>query len=155
MAGLGGDMPGMAVIQCARVETRQRQHGRCRDKPVEQHRYAVPPRRQHGAGDRSQFAAAERRRHGKGIPENVAVKMQAGLDRRALARKAAIIDAGAAAGPASRAAAEQCGAQHRRRRGIGDAHLADRQQVAILRHRAVADIDRVQEFIGIHRGRHR
>jgi len=36
--------------------------------------------------------------------------------------------------------------------GVGDAHLADHEQIAILRHGAIADVDRAQEFIGIHGG---
>ena len=58
-----------------------------------------------------------------------------------------IVDPGAAAGPARRAAAEQGRAQRRRRRRIADSHLADGQQVAIVGHRAVAGIDRGEEFV--------
>ena len=83
------------------------------------------------------------------------MKLQRRFDRGALARQPVIVDAGAAAGPAAGAAAEQRRAQHRGRRGVGNAHFADDQQIAILGHRAAAGVDRVEEIFGVHRRGHR
>ncbi len=83
------------------------------------------------------------------------MKLQCRFDRGALARQPVVVDAGATAGPAGRAAAEQRRAQGRGRRGIGYAHFADDQQVAIVRHRVAAGIDRVEEIFGVHRRRNR
>ena len=51
----------------------------------------------------------------------------------------------------ARAAAEQGRAQRRRRRRVRDAHLADRQQVAIIRHGAIAGVDRFEKLVRVHR----
>jgi len=83
------------------------------------------------------------------------MKAERGIDRRALARQSGIVDAGAAAGPARSPAAKQCRAQRRRRGGVGDAHLADREQIAVRRHRSISDVDRAQKFVDVHRGRDR
>ena len=82
-----------------------------------------------------------------------AMMVQRGVDRCALARQPVVVDAGAAAGPARGAAAEQRRAQHRRGRRVGNSHLADGEQIAILRHGAITDIDRAQKFVVIHRRR--
>ena len=109
------------------------------------------PRGEHGAGDRREFAAAQGCGHRQRIAENAAMEMQRGLDRRALARQPVVVDAGAAAGPARRAAAEQGRAQRCRRRRVRDAHLADRQQVAIVGHGAISGVDRFEILVGAHR----
>ncbi|GCC47863.1 hypothetical protein chiPu_0031946, partial [Chiloscyllium punctatum] len=80
---------------------------------------------------------------------------QRGIDRGALAQQAGIVDAGAAAGPARAAPAHQCRAQRRGHRGVGDSHLADHEQIALLRHRAPPGVERDQEVGAIHRRRHR
>ena len=107
----------------------------------------MPPRGEHGACDRRELAAAKRCRHRQRIAENVAMEIQRGLDRRALARQPVVVDAGAAAGPARRAAAEQGRAQHGRRRRVRDTHLADRQQIAIVGHGAIAGVDRFEKLV--------
>jgi hypothetical protein len=79
------------------------------------------------------------------------MEIQCRLDRRALARQPVVVDAGAAAGPARRAAAEQGRAQRCRRRRVRNAHLADRQQIAIVGHGAISGIDRFEVLIRAHR----
>ena len=44
-------------------------------------------------------------------------------------------------------------AERRRRRGIGDAHLTDREQVAVRRHGSISDVDGGKKFVGVHRRR--
>ena len=80
------------------------------------------------------------------------MKIERRLDRRALARQARIVDAGAAAGPAASAAAKQRRTQHRRRGGVGDAHLADREQIAVRRHGPIAEVDGGEKLVDIHAG---
>ena len=51
----------------------------------------------------------------------------------------------------ARAAAEQGRAQHGRRRRVRDTHLADRQQIAIVGHGAIAGVDRFEKLVRVHR----
>ena len=62
------------------------------------------------------------------IVQHAGVPRERAVDDAALARQAVFIDAGAAAGPARAAAAEQCRGDGRRRRGIADAHLAQAER---------------------------
>ncbi len=55
-----------------------------------------------------------------------------------LRAKPVLVDAGAAAGPARAAAAEQGRRDRRRRRGIADAHLAQADEIALRRDRFVS-----------------
>ena len=121
-------------------------------KAVEQHRDALPPRRQRRAEDGGKLAAAERRGDRQRIVEHGGMAGERAVDDRALAREAFIIDAGAAAGPARAAAAEQRRRDRRRRRGIADAHLAQADQIALRRDRVVAGGHRGEEFLLVQRG---
>ena len=69
---------------------------------------------------------------------------------RALAGKAFVVDAGAAAGPGRRTAAEQRRAQRGCRRGVADAHLADCEQIVIRLHGRKADADGRKKFARAH-----
>ena len=53
------------------------------------------------------------------------------VDDVALSRQAVVVDAGAAAGPACAAAAEQGGCDRGRRRGVADAHFAEADEIAL------------------------
>ena len=70
-----------------------------------------------------------------------------GIDHGALARQAVFVDAGAAAGPARAAAAEQSRGDGRRRGGVADAHFAEANEIAVRRNRAVAGCHRGEEFL--------
>ena len=63
-----------------------------------------------------------------------------------LRAKPVLVDAGAAAGPARAAAAEQSRRDRRRRGGIADAHLAETDEIAVRRHRLIAGRHRGEEF---------
>ena len=69
------------------------------------------------------------------------------VDDGALARQAVFVDAGAAAGPARAAAAEQSRGDGGGRRGVADAHLAEADEIALRRHRLVSGRDRGEEFL--------
>ena len=60
--------------------------------------------------------------------------------------KPVIVDAGAAAGPARAAAAEQRRRDRRGRRGVADAHFAEADEVGFRRHRVVAGAHRGEKF---------
>ena len=75
------------------------------------------------------------------------------VDHGALAREAVVVDAGAAAGPARAAAAEQGRRERGGRGGVADAHLAEADQIAVRRHRVIAGRHRGEEFGFGHRRR--
>ena len=125
----------------------QRRRRRGADEAVEQDRNALPPRRQCGAEDRRQLAAAKSRGDRQRIVEQCGVTVEGAIDDGALALKSSLIDAGAAARPARPAAAEQRRRNRRRRRGIADAHFAETDQIAFGRHGIVAGRERGEEFL--------
>ena len=63
MAGFGRDVAGAAMIECAGIETGERQHRRRCHETVEQHGDVMPPRGEYGACYRREFTAAKRCRH--------------------------------------------------------------------------------------------
>ncbi len=146
VTGFGGDMRGLRMRQRVGAQFRQRRHRRGADKAVEQHRNALPPRRERRAENGGKLAAAERRGNGQRIVERRDMARQRGIDHGALARQAVFIDAGAAAGPARTAAAEQSRRDRGRRRGIADAHFAEADEIAIRRHGVITGRDRGEKF---------
>src|SRR6476620_2116260 len=83
-------MSGPAMINDARFETRERDDGRGRDEPVEQHGNLMAPGGQDRARDSREFASAKRCCDAKRIARYCAVKSEPGIDRRALAHKHSI-----------------------------------------------------------------
>ena len=65
---------------------------------------------------------------------------------KSLLRDSGVVDAGAAAGPARGVAAEQRGAQRRRRGRVCNAHLAYGEQIAFARDGSVSCIDRCEKL---------
>ena len=99
-----------------------------------------------GAEDGGELAAAERGGDAERIVEEAGVTVERAVDDVALARKPVVVDAGAAAGPARAAAAEQSGGNRGGRRGVADAHFAQADQIAVGRDGVVAGGDRGEEF---------
>src|SRR6516165_9240678 len=91
------------------AEPVERRHRSGADKAVEEERDAVAARGQRGAHDGGELAAAEGGGDAQRIVEDEAVAGERGVDDFALSFQAEIVDAGAAAGPALAAAAEQGG----------------------------------------------
>ena len=68
------------------------------------------------------------------------------VDDVALAGEARVVDAGAAAGPALTAAAEQGGRDRRSRGGVADAHFAEAEEIALRLDGVIARGDGGDEF---------
>ena len=77
------------------------------------------------------------------------------VDDVALSGKPQIVDAGAAAGPALTAAAEQGGRDRRSRGGVADAHFAEAEEIALRLDGVIARGDGGAEFGLAERGRRR
>ena len=75
------------------------------------------------------------------------------VDDVALSGKPQIVDAGAAAGPALTAAAEQGGRDRRSRGGVADAHFAEAEEIALRLDGIIARGDGGDEFGLAERGR--
>ncbi len=88
----------------------------------------------------------KRRGDGERIVERSDMARERGIDHRALARQAVLVDAGAAAGPARAAATEQSRRNSGRRRGVADAHFAEADEIAVRRHGVVTGRDRGEKF---------
>ena len=97
-----------------------------------------PPKRR---GDAQRIAEDARR--AARAPASIAV---------ALAREAGVVDAGAAAGPARAAAAEQRRRDRRGRGGVADAHLAEAHEIGLGRQRVVARRHGGEELRLVHGG---
>ena len=110
------------------------------------------PRRQRGAEDGGKLAAAQRGGDTQRIVENCLVPGEGGVDHRALALEAAFVDAGAVAGKACAAAAEQGRRDRRSRCGIADAHLAQHHEIGFGRERFVSRRHGVEERGLVHGG---
>ena len=110
MPGLGRHMAGQGVIERIGAELRQRRHGGGADEAVEQDRNAQMPRGERRAEDGGKLASAQRGGDAQRIAEDRAVPRERRIDRRALALRSPIVDAGAVTGeaqppPPNRAAA--------------------------------------------------
>ena len=75
-----------------------------------------------------------------------------GIDHRALALKAVLVDAGAVTGKARAAAAEQSRRDRRGRSGVADAHLAQHHEIGLGRERLIARRHGFEELGLVHGG---
>ncbi len=98
------------------------------------------------ASSRPPRAAAAR----SGSPSTPACSAQRAIDDGALARKALLVDASAATGKARTAAAEQRRRERCGRSRVADAHLAEPDEIGVLRHGVVARADRIEERRLVH-----
>ena len=107
-----------------------------------------------GAEDRGELAAAERGGERERIVAQRRVAGERRIDDGALAREPGVVDAGAAAGPARAAAAEQRGRERGRRRGVADAHLAEADEIGRRRvDRVMAGATAARNVALVHGGR--
>ena len=141
----------LAVVEAGRRHQMQRRRRGAGDKAVEQHRHALQPSGDDRAEDRRQLPPAEPTQHFQRVGQRRTVARDRGFDHVALPREAGRIDARAVPDPIGRGTTEQ--RQRDRRRGgrVGDAHLADAEQVDAVRQRRHAALDR-REAVGF---RHR
>ena len=146
VAGFGRDVAGNGMRERVGAQLGERRDRRGADEAVEQHRNALPPRRERRAENGGKFAAAERRSDRERIVQQPGMTRERRIDDGALARQAVLVDAGAAAGPARAAAAEQGRRDGRGRRGVADAHFAEADEIAVRRDRVVAGRHRGEEF---------
>src|SRR5205807_5544424 len=100
------------------VKFRKRRHGGRRDEAIEDHRHALLARRKRGAENRRQLMPAERRREGERIVHQRGMSRERLIDDRALARKASIVDPGAAPCPARAATTKKTSSNSGRSRRV-------------------------------------
>ncbi len=104
------NMAGQGVIERIRTQPYERCNRRRAHKAIQHDRNLLPARRQHGAQDGRELAATERSREHQRVLERYGMAGERLIDDGALARKAFVVEAGAAADPARAAAAQQASA---------------------------------------------
>ena len=152
MSRLGRQVTGERMVERAGAKLGPWRHGGGADEAVEQRRDAPMPRGERGAEDGGKLASAERGRDAQRIAEDRAVSGERRVDRLALALEAAFVDAGAVAGEACAAAAEQRRRDGRGGSGIADAHLAQHHEIGLGRKRVVSRRHGFEELGVVHGG---
>ena len=129
VGGLGRDMAEQAMVERRLVHGEEHGGGGAGDIAVDDHRHAVEPRGEDGAGHGGDLAPAEAAQDLQRIVEMAGMAGDRRGDGFALALEPGVVDAGAGADPVAGLAAEQAAIDRRGNGRVADPHLADGEQI--------------------------
>ena len=150
VARLGGDMTDNAVIERAGLGLVQGGGSGGADESVEHHGHAPQAGGVDGAGDCRKFPPAEAAQDRQAIRQRCTIHGQTSIDDPPFVGQCRAGNAGSGTGPFAAAAAVKPGAHRRRRRSVGDAHLAQAEHVEAVFCRRHATSEGGQECRLVH-----
>jgi signal transduction histidine kinase len=139
VARLGRDVREHAMVERCRIDSVQHGRSSCRGIAVEQHRDLFHARRKDRSGNRSEFAPTDPAQGFKRVLDVRAMQRQRTVDNIGLARLHRSVGTGTWSDPVGTLAAEQRRRKGSCDRGVGDAEVANAEQVAATGNRLHAE----------------
>src|SRR5690606_7393876 len=145
------DVPGNNVVQSTFSKPPQHCCGSRYDEAVQQYRNLTPPRGKRSTEHGSEFPSANMLEGKQRVLQRRAMASKRSVYDSSFARQSFIVNTCPTANPVGATATEQGRSKGRRNRRVADAHLAERNEIGVLRNRIHASFDRREKFALAHR----